>query len=281
MEHELMHDEEGFRKHIIERLNGVDLDFMEQMTLIRKKHKEGIQSSASGVLVPLEFDPAQKEYVIILNKRSPYVVQPGDLCCPGGGMDHRLERILGYLLGRNLIPHAWTGPFRRLPRLPGMEKEVFSVIFAGVLRESWEEMGLNPCNVEYLGGLPTHRVQSFPRYIFPVVGRIRKSWKEKLNWEVERIIRVPLRMFLDTDNYAMYSQILPLTLREMAGMDRWELPCLVIRDEGGEEILWGATFRILLYFVETVMDLPIEKINPQRRIERDLPTDYFTGRART
>ena len=195
-------------------------------------------------------------------------------------MDHRLERILGYLLGRNLIPRAWAGPFRRLPCLPGMEREIFSVILAGVLRESWEEMGLNPCNVEYLGGLPTHRVQSFPRYIFPVVGRIKKPWKERLNWEVERIVRVPLRMFFDVDNYAMYSQILPMPLREKAGMDRWELPCLVIREDGRDEILWGATFRILLHFVQTVTDLSIAKLNPQRRIDRDLPPDYFTGRAR-
>jgi hypothetical protein len=280
MVNELVSDKIGFSKHIISRLDALDLDFVDKMVLIRQQNRERRGWSASGVLVPLEFDQVQKEYVIILNKRSAYVQQPGDLCCPGGGMNHRSDRILGYLLTKHLIPQKWARPFQRLSRLTGQEREIFAVILASILRESWEEMRLNPCNVEYLGGLPTQQMQNFPKFIFPVVGMIRHSWKSRLSWEVERILRVPVRSFLELDNYAIYSQKIPYPLKEKVGLDRWELPCLVIGREGSEEILWGATFKILLHFLHLVMDLPIEKIHPSRKIERDLPPDYFTGRQR-
>jgi hypothetical protein len=277
---DLISNEKGFREHVIERLAARDLDFVEQMELIRTKQGQGERWAASGVLVPIEFDQDRQEYVIILNKRSIYLLQPGDLCCPGGGMDRRLDRIMGYLVTRNVIPSVFSGPFRKLPRLPGREREIFVVILAGVLRESWEEMRLNPCNVEYLGSLPIQQMQSFPRFIFPVVGRIRRPWKPRLNWEVESIVKVPIRSFLDPGNYAIYSQRIPASLKQKTGVDRWDLPCLVVRQDGSEEILWGATFMIILNFLHTAIDLPIDAMHPHTRIERDLPPDYFTGKER-
>ncbi len=195
-------------------------------------------------------------------------------------MGHLVDRFAASLFARGLVPSVLAGPFHGIPREPRRQREVYALLLASALREGWEEMRLAPCNVEYLGGLPTHRLQNFPKFIFPLVGRIRQPWKARLNWEVESIIPVPVSMFLDPANYAIYSQRVAPPWSERTGLSVWELPCLVIPRDGAEEILWGATFRILAHFVETVVGLPLDAIHPKRRIERDLPVDYFTGRRR-
>jgi hypothetical protein len=60
----------------------------------------------------------------------------------------------------------------------------------------------------------------------------------------------------------------------------WEYPCLVVNDSGGEEILWGATFRILMTFMERTFELGAEQINPARRVLKELSPHYFSGKER-
>jgi len=267
-----------FRERVVRSLSALDVDFAGRMASIRASRHEQRPWSASVVLVPVEFDARAAEHVIVLTKRSAYVPQPGDLCCPGGGMDRARDALLGRLIARRHLPVPLLGPLDHLRSLERRQRRVFALLWAAVLRECWEEMRLRPWNVEFLGGLPVQQLQNFPTFIFPMVGRIRNAWRPRLNREVERIVRVPIRSFLDPSNYAVYSQRIPSSLREKLAMDRWELPCLVIEEDGREEILWGATFRIVFQFVQSVTDLRPESIHPRRRIERDLPLDYFTGR---
>ena len=268
------------RSYIAERLESGEVDFVEQMQFIRRKRQGGEKVTASGVLVPLEWDASGREYAVVLNKRSIYVQQAGDLCFPGGGTDRRLDRILSRLLGWGILPTERSEPLRKLLRASPLEREVFLFIYAGVLRESWEEMRLPPWRVEYLGGLPTLWMQSFPRVIFPVVGWIRSGWKARPNWEVESVLRVPLRAFFDPSNYGICRfAITPASEGSQESLD-WEYPCLVVNDSGGEEILWGATFRILISFMERVFELAAAEINPERRVAKELSPHYFTGKER-
>lgn len=276
----LVADRAAFPRHAWRRLREGPVDFLEQRHVLRKERAEGKRVATSAVLVPLEFDPGPAEYAFVLNKRSDRVLQPGDLCCPGGGMDRRLDRMLARLLAWRLIPSARSEALRRVLRSPGQERAAFLYFFAGVLRESWEEMRLPPWKVEYMGALPTHRMPSFPRIIFPVVGRLRGAWKPRPNWEVERVLRLPLRSFFDPESYAICRMKLPESVGERLGADHWEVPCLVVEHPEGTEILWGATFRILMGFMGRVLDLPIARVNPDRRIERDLPENYFSRSAR-
>jgi len=274
---DVIRDPEGFRERVAERLRGLEKDFSEKMRLVREGRAAGRPCVASGVLVPLEYDRGTGEHAVVLNKRSDRVQQAGDLCFPGGHVDPGKDRLLARLLVWNGFPPARARALQSLRQRAGLEEQrVVRFILAGALRESWEEMRLMPWNVEYLGALPTHHLLNHPRIIFPVVGRIRGRWRARPNWEVEKVLRLPVRAFFDPGNHLSYRLNLPGPLQEKTGMDHWELPGLAVRGEGGEEeILWGATFRILLNFMERVLDLKWEGIRPSRRVEKDLPENYF------
>lgn len=273
-------DPEALRQHVVERLER-PVDFVEQMRFVEEKRETGETYAASAVLLPLELDASSREYVVILNKRSTYVQQAGDLCFPGGGMDPKIDGFLSRLLAWKILPTRRSRAFRKLLRSSSHAKEVFLLILASVLRESWEEMRLPPWKVEYMGALPALWMQSFPRVIFPVVGRVRAGWKARPNWEVESVLRVPLRAFFDPENYAVCRFLVAAPSGEEGeGGHEWEYPSLVVRGPEGEEILWGATFKILMNFIERVFERPLEQINPSRRVRRELSPYYFTGRQR-
>jgi hypothetical protein len=97
---------------------------------------------------------------------------------------------------------------------------------------------------------------------------------------VEKILRLPVRAFFEPKSYVSYRLNLPEAVREKFRMDRWELPGLAVPSDGEEEILWGATFKIVLTFMERALDLPLQGIQPERKVERDLPEHYYRGRPR-
>ena len=141
-------------------------------------------------------------------------------------------------------------------------------------------MRLPPWRVEYLGSHRSHRLHSFPKIIFPVVGRTVGRWQARPNWEVEKIVRVPIRAFFDPANYALVNLIAPPPLTRHDDLGQSELPCMVIRNNNQREILWGATFNIIINFLYIVLDLPLDFIHNQNEVEMDLPPHYFTGKPR-
>ena len=77
---EIFFEENAFKGHIIHRLQAVTSGYAERLSLIDKRRSQGEKTSASGVLIPLKFDHELGEWTIILNRRSDFVQQPGDLC---------------------------------------------------------------------------------------------------------------------------------------------------------------------------------------------------------
>jgi len=122
-------------------------------------------------------------------------------------------------------------------------------------------------------------MQNFSRIIFPIVGKIEGNWEARPNWEVEKVIRLPLNLFFSPENYALCSINTVPQLQAKLGSDFWELPCLVVPDEEREEILWVATFTILMSFVVSVFNLPLGDIHPIRMIYKELPSYYYTGKS--
>ncbi len=271
---------EGLLGRVAERLENGPVDFVDQMQFVEKKQAAGEKYAASAVLLPLELDVPPKEYAVILNKRSTYVQQAGDLCFPGGGTDRKLDGILSRLLEWRILPTGRSDPLRRLLRTSRRERDVFLLVLASVLRESWEEMRLPPWKVEYMGALPTLWMQSFPRVIFPVVGKVRSGWMAKPNWEVESVLRLPLRAFFDPESYANCRFLVSAPSNDGGAVHEWEYPCMVIQSDSGEEILWGATFKILMNFMQRVFDLPVDQINPSREVVKELSPYYFSGKPR-
>jgi len=96
---------------------------------------------------------------------------------------------------------------------------------------------------------------------------------------VEKLVRLPLRHFLDTDNYA-FCRVYSEASDQKPGEEDWALPCLAFSDNGSEEILWGATFRIVMGFIAAVFKIPVDQIHPTREITKTIPSYYYTGRKR-
>ena len=222
---------------------------------------------------------ADPEICVILNKRSKEVLQGGDLCCPGGTIKSGLDSYLAKVL---LLPGS---PLSRWPRwsylhahCPG-EARLLSELLATALRESWEEMRLNPLGIRFLGPLPSQCLILFRRVIHPMVSWISRQKRFTVNREVEKIISIPLRALLDTHNYARYHLYVPPDLQwRLAGSDH-EFPCFLYSHQGSREVLWGVTYRIVMSLVEMVFGFTSPDIRDLPRVDGALEECYVYGRG--
>jgi hypothetical protein len=156
-----------------------------------------------------------------------------------------------------------------------------ALFLANALRESWEEVRLNPLNVEFLGPLPSYDLFLFKRSIFPLVGLIKNTPRFRSNEEVEKMVAIPLENFFDARHYALCLLKKPdgsIFTRE----NRRELPCFVHTDsDGQQEILWGATFQIIMSFLAIVFDYHMPPSYSQRIVEKKIKFSYLTNASLT
>lgn len=219
------------------------------------------------------------EPCLILNKRSRYVIQPGDLCCPGGGITPKLDQALARLLKLGKTPLTrWAG-WNRMIREHSREAETLSVLFATALREGVEEMRLNPLGVRFLGMLPVQSLVLLNRTIFPIVCQLGRQTRFFPNWEVERIVTVPLRSLLEPDRYALYRVRVRSGKTGRSGS--WvDFPCFVHDGRKGRELLWGATFRMTLDFLFRVFDFRMPDAGTLPVFFGSLDRSYLKGGRR-
>jgi 8-oxo-dGTP pyrophosphatase MutT (NUDIX family) len=285
MDLSLLQDREGFRQQVIQALARAPVDFLDQSEFIDRQKESKAPWSGGGVLLPLYFREDGKsgekttgQYVFLLSKRSRSVQQPGDLCAPGGGIHWWLDFFSEKLLQFGLFPGI-GGPGLEPARRWGKETYGKILFFLGnALRESWEELRLSPFNLEFLGPLPTYCLQSRKWIIFPLVGRVKRSWRPKFSWEVEKIVSIPLEAFFHPTNYAIYSLEVPEKLAAHGIPNPWEFPCLVHRENGEEEILWGATFKVIQTFFKIVLDFTFPSPDSRNIIHKPLASNYLSGR---
>ncbi len=106
------------------------------------------------------------------------------------------------------------------------------------LRESWEEIGLEPQDVNVLGPLDDAMTYAPPFVIYPFVGTIPFPYPFKINTsEVEKIIEVPLASFLPNDSTADWNHG---TLSEEHYFPEFH---------ARGEMIWGTTASIVANFV--------------------------------
>ncbi len=193
------------------KLAGISVNFARQMAVIESRRNSGKPWQPAGVLIPICFKeqlPGQGGskggFVVQLIRRSSKVAQGGDISGPGGMLSPRLDRLFR-------LPLAWgmtsilRGPARASAKNKGAEEYDATALFlANALRESWEELRLNPCNVDFLGPLPFHDLIMFTRTIFPLVGLVKKDQTYRPNSEVDRVVEIPLSAFFDEGHYATY-----------------------------------------------------------------------------
>jgi 8-oxo-dGTP pyrophosphatase MutT (NUDIX family) len=272
-----------FLKRAIERLGIYPSDFPSTIAQIKASRNSIAPRQAAGVLLPLLFrksssgNQSEGQFVFQLIKRSSRVSQPGDISCPGGIIHPIIDLLLRPLLIHGPFPII-RGPARiyASQRQPAIRR-IMTLFLVNALRESWEEIGLSPFHVRFLGPLPTYSLMRFRRTIFPLVGFVEKPGSLNPNREVEKIVEIPLVSFYEKDLIGCYMLSAPdQTDRDV--LRSFQYPCLIHHDSnGGEEILWGATFHILVQFLEIVMDYRLPDWGKGRVVHRTLHSDYLTG----
>ena len=265
-----------FTDLIVRRLAGHPHDFLEQETVIRRESKKGVRFATSGVLMLLRYSESG-DPEIVLTKRSPHVVQPGDLSFPGGHVSRR-DHWHGALISWGVSPLVRGRGLSAERRSSGWRGfRIAADYLATALREAWEETGLPYRSVRHLGSLPAYGLTSFRRVIYPSVGFLAGSWPVTINWEVEKLVNIGLDAFLDERNYHWIDFAVPDDIREASGREQWRFPALVVNDHDGREILWGATFHVILSFLYIVLEFTFPDIPKDRLITKDIPQNYFTG----
>ena len=214
---------------------------------------------------------------LILNKRSSKVRQPGDLCCPGGSVAPILDPLFARLL---VLPMASLGRWkywRRMKKNRSLEARSLALFWATGLRESFEEMRLNPFGVRFLGPLPPQSLVMFRRTIYPMVAWVTRQKRFSPNWEVEKIVEMPLKDLLNPANYARYRLCLeaPGDGEPLETMRSY--PCFRYDSDAETELLWGATFRITAVFLDFVFGFKPPDIESLPVVEGVLDKNYLTG----
>jgi hypothetical protein len=212
---------------------------------------------------------------ILLNKRSKKVKQPGDLCFPGGGIAPRLDHHLSKIMAFPGLPLSgwpyWSIWKKRRPK----EAKWLSLMMAISLRESFEEMRLNPLGVKFLGPLPPHRLRMFKKQIYPMVGWGYLQKRFFPNGEVDKIVIVPLRLFLNPNNYVRFRISYPQKVRKKLSRDFDDFPCFTFQNQKEKEILWGVTFRIVMTFISIISDFKMPDMKSLNVVSGVLRDNYL------
>ena len=238
-------------------------------------------ATAAGVLLLLGPRVNNKkntaEPCLILNKRSLKVRQPGDLCFPGGSVTPRLDSHLAKLFS---LPFTSLGRWKYWPQwnhAHPLNARQLSLFWATGLRESFEEMRLNPFGVKFLGPLPPQPLVMFRRVIYPMAAWVKRQKRFFPNWEVDKIVYIPLRDLLDAGNYRRYRLCLQTGENEQSPNSGQDYPCFYFQTGSDTEILWGATYRIATLFMNYIFGFEPPILETLPIVEGKLDQAYLTG----
>lgn len=267
-------------KHIIERLRTAEINYNETIGS-GESAGEHIKQTEAGVLIPIFFKPDQSTgndtFAFLLSKRSASVPQSGDLSGLGGRLEPFVDRFLRFFIVHG-FPPLLGGDALMCARERGKgTSDRIALFLANAVRESWEEARLSPFNIRFLGPLPPYPLHLFTKTIFPVMGLVEKRWKFHSSPEVDKMTAIPLETFYNKDNYTFLSIRYPDYADDGVEKEH-RFPCLIhTNTKGEEEILWGATFNIIISFLDIVFDFTPPEIQPDKIITKTLQPEYLTG----
>jgi hypothetical protein len=281
----ILSEKTAFISSAADKLGNYPSDYKTSEALNQQPQATELPYQTAGVILLINYRQPEfsryngkGEFFFSLIKRSSTVSQPGDLSCPGGMLHPSIDPLLRSLFAAPFLPIMKNKAYALAKSRDAATFRLITLYLANALREAWEEIRLNPFHVSFIGPLPTHPLILFKRVIFPLVGMIKKSpWKVRANDEVERIVEIPLRSFYDETCFGRY--IIEHTLTNTMGISEFmEFPCLIQKnDQGGEDVLWGATFNIIINFLKIVLGYQIPDWQSQRIVRKTLPKNYISG----
>ena len=162
-----------------------------------------------------------------------------------------------------------------------------ALLFATGLRECLEEMRLSPIAVKFLGMLPSYFLQFSKKSIYPIVGWVSGQPRFTPNWEVAEVVYVPLENLLNNNFYARYQirftasqeDILNTKLKgeKIRNHMENEFPCFLHEHDGEQEILWGATYRMITGLLEEISGFTPPDMETLPLVSKTLEENYFSG----
>lgn len=238
-------------------------------------------SETSAVLFLLGPNPDRTEFnpCVILTKRSQNVKQSGDLCCPGGRVSLLRDRVFSILLSFQPFPLKRWPDWQKWRKQRHADAKRLAMLLATGLRESFEEMRLNPLRVTFLGPLPPQQLLIFRRRIYPMAAWVDRQTRFVTNREVEKVVYIPLRDLLNSGNYCRYRlEMAHSKNRALQAQD--DFPCFCSECYSEQEILWGATYRIVTSFLKVVFgfDPPTDASLPV--FHGTLDENYYSNNSR-
>ncbi len=234
-------------------------------------------STASSVLFLLGRHPHSSHPCLILTKRSSKVRQSGDLCCPGGSITPRRDLVLSNLLKLPFSPLARWPHWKSWRRRNAQAARTLAILLATGLRESFEEMRLNPLRVKLLGLLPSQSLIMFDRVIYPLVAWVHRQQRFYPNWEVEKIVYIPLQELLKSENYARYRLDSGSAANGNQTLHATDFPCFRHTNRDETEVLWGATYQITSTFLKSIFDFSAPDWTSLPVVNGTLDDNYLTG----
>jgi len=170
-----------------------------------KKHIIAPGLSEAAVLIPI-YEKAGEHYILFTKRTDDVEYHKGQISFPGGKRDEHDDNLL-----------------------------------VTALRESFEEIGLNPEAAEILGELDEEKTVISNFIVSPFVALIPHPYQFKINdKEVKELVEVPISALLDRANFR----------EEVVVDDGQTFPAYSYHY--GDQVIWGATARILnglLYLV--------------------------------
>lgn len=277
---QLLNDPVALQMHIRDRLH------RRSARGNQRSGRSALTAQASAVLfllgsTCLPAGGANAEPCLILNKRSAKVRQPGDLCCPGGSIAPRIDALLAGLLRLPGSPLARWEHWPRWRKAYPRQSRQLALLLATGLRESVEEMRLNPLGVKFLGPLPPENLVMFQRTIYPLVCWVSSQRRFFPNWEVERIVSIPIRDLLDPGRYIRYRLRIDVPAATTTAGGVRDFACFLHRRDGQAERLWGATFRLTMTFLDQVFGFRPPPLESLPTVEGSIDENYINPHSST
>lgn len=272
----LLRNKEEFPLHVLNQLDKISIDYHEKHISIMQSNSTGTNHLEAGVVLLLHY--RNSEYVFQLIKRSDCVTQSGDISCPGGILERSTDEMLSHIvLNTGIIRTIDETILNHLPNKDDQTVSLIRLFLMNALREGWEEIGLSPLNVKFLGALPSYSLTYFSRTIFPVVCLAPEPYDFQLNAEVEKVLEIPLSYFFKRSSYAIVE--IESSLGDSDPRYAMKFPCLVVPDDqGNEDILWGATFHIVTNFLRIISGVTLPSVASSRTVKKILSPHYASSK---
>ena len=218
------------------------------------------------------------ELCFVFNKRSKWVRQAGDLCFPGGGIDHRFDSLAAKFLGLPFFPLGRWPYWRQWKAERKREADRLALLLATGLRECFEEMRLNPFRTQFLGPMPPQALQPVQKFLYPMVVWIRHQKRFFPNREVEKVVSIPVNDFLKPEKYVRFRMRFESYLGGEEAVQ--DFPGFLHEGKEGHEVLWGVTYRIVMTILEILFDFSPPDLDALKVVEGTRDENYLNSASK-